>query len=118
MAQVIFFILSFVFVYFVYYMIVIKREDKLKKMKTSTEFNYLKKVYHIKINQFDLKWLAKKVIMTNAFVISLTVTIASFSSNIILMLLLGFVILFPSILILYHILGKYLQKKESRREHV
>ncbi len=115
MKQLILWIFSYIIVYFIYTMFVVRKEDKLQKMKKSTEINYLKKVYHLKLNQFDLKWLVKKVIMVNSFIISITVTLASLVSNIIWMLLLGFVILFPSILLSYHVLGKYLQKKESRR---
>lgn len=115
MKQLILWIFSYSIVYFIYTMLVVRKEDKLQKMKKSTEFNYLKKVYHLKLNQFDIKWLTKKVIMVNSFIISITVALASFITNIIWMLLLGFVILFPSILLGYHVLGKYLQKKESRR---
>lgn len=115
MKQLILWLFSYSIVYFVYTMLVIRKEEKLQKMKKSTEFNYLKKVYHLKLNQFDLKWLTKKVIMVNCFIISITVTLASLVTNMIGMLLLGFIILFPSILLGYHVLGKYLQKKESRR---
>lgn len=115
MKQIILFFLSYLMIYSSYYVLVLKKEDKLKKFKKSTELNYLKKVYHINSSHYDLKWLANKIILVNSFIISITVVIAGFASNIILMLLLGFVILFPSIILIYHILGKYLQKMEGRR---
>lgn len=115
MQYLVLFVLTYIIVYFVYYLMVLKKEDKVKKMKKSTELSYLKKVYHINLNNYDLNWLVKKVIIVNTLIISIAVAIASFASNIIWMLLLGFVILFPSILLLYHILGIYLKKKESRR---
>lgn len=113
MTQVIIFIVSFLLVYLIYYFLVLRKEDKLEKFKKSTEITYLKKVYHIKVKKFDVKWLAKKVIIMNSFIISITALLATALDNMILMILLGFVVLFPAILLGYHILGKYLQQKQK-----
>lgn len=113
MVQVIIFLVSFLFVYLIYYFMVLRKEDKLGKFKTSTEVNYLKKVYHIKVNKFDMKWFARKVILMNSLIISIAALLATLVDNMILMILLGFVVLFPAILGGYHILGKYLQQKQK-----
>lgn len=111
MEKLILFPIAFIVVYFVYAFLVIRKEDKLLKLKKSTEFMYLKNVYKVDFNKYDFKWLAKKVILTNCFIISLVVTIVSFMDSIVLMLLTGFGILIPSILIIYYLLAKYLKSK-------
>lgn len=113
MAQIIIFVISSLLVYFIYYFMVLRKEDKLKKFKTSTEVTYLKKVYHININKFDMKWFAKKVIFMNSLIISIAALIATSIDHAVLMILLGFIVLFPTILVGYHILGKYLQQKQK-----
>lgn len=111
MEKLILFPLTFIVVYLVYNFLVIRRDDKLLKLKKSTEFMYLKNIYKVDFSKYDFKWLAKKVILTNCFIISLVVTIVSFIDSIVIMLLVGFVILIPGILIGYYLLSKYLKSK-------
>ena len=116
MEKIIIFIISFIVVYLVYYILIIKNEEKVKKMLKSTETNYLKKVYKLNINKYDSKWLVKKIVLTNTLIMSITITIVSYIENMIVMILVGFVCLFPVILISYHILGKYLQSKGNKKK--
>lgn len=111
MEKLILFPITFIVVYFVYYFLVIRKEDKLIKLKKSTEFMYLKNIYKVDFKQYDFKWLAKTVILTNCLIISLVVTIVSFIDSIVVMLLVGFVILIPTILIVYYLLSKYLKAR-------
>ena len=109
------FVLSYLLVYIVYYFLILRKEEKVKKMMSSTESKYLKQVYKINFQNFDKKWLARKIVLTNSFIISITVMIAYLAPNMILMLLLGFIILFPTILISYYFLGSYLKKKGKKK---
>lgn len=114
METVIIFIASLLLVYLIYYILVIGNEAKVKKFMNSTESRYLKKVYKIHFQKFNQKWLAKRIIMANSFIISITALIAYLAPNIIFMILLSFILLFPIILVSYHVLGKYLQYKEKK----
>ncbi len=109
------FSVTYLLVYGIYYILILRKEEKVKKLMTSTESKYLKQVYKINFGQFEKKWLARKIIATNSLIISVTAMIAYLAPNIILMLLLGFLILFPTILISYYFLGKFLQKKSKKK---
>lgn len=113
MNGIIIFLVSFGIVYILYYLLVIRKQDKLEKFKKSTEVMYLKKVYKIKITKFEMKWLTKRIVFANSIIISVTACIAVLVDHVILMMLLGFAVLFPMILLCYHILGIYLKKKQK-----
>ncbi len=113
MNGIIIFLVSFCIVYIIYYLLVIRKQDKLEKFKKSTEVMYLKKVYKIKITKFDMKWLSKRIVFANSIIISVTAFIAALVNHVVVMMLLGFVVLFPTILVCYHILGIYLKKKQK-----
>lgn len=112
------FLLVYILVYGIYYFLVLRRKEKLIKFKDSTEVRFLKGVYKINVDSFDIKWLAKKVILTNSFVITLVVIALFFVESTILMIVFGFVLLFPVILISYYGLGKYLQTKQDENKSI
>lgn len=111
MQEFVLFITSFMIVYFIYLCLIILRKKKLKKYRNSTEIKYLIGRYHIDIEKANMKTLVHILALTNAFIISLTVTIVNFIPNLILKILAGFVLLILFILIIYDGIGKYFQKK-------
>lgn len=114
MDYIVFFVISFLLVYFIYFVFVIRRKKALKKLKTSLEVRYLTLRYKIDIEKMDLKYLAKKIALCNTFIVTIAFMIILFVKNFILKMLVGFVVLFPLILIGYYILGKVLKKKEGK----
>ena len=111
MQEIIFYILCFLLVYLIYLCFVVFRKKKLNKYRTSTEVRYLEYRYHINMENINLKKMANTMALANAFIISNTVTIISFIDETLLKLAVGFVVLIPMILLVYHIVGKYYQKK-------
>ena len=112
MKEIIFFIVTFVFVYLVYYMFVINKKKSLEKWQNGKEMTYLKTVYKIKI--IDLKKMANVIALSNAFIVATTISIVSIFNNFVSQMLIGFVVLIVLILGVYHIIGKYYQKKGKK----
>lgn len=104
------FISTFVIVYLIYFCLVLLNKRMLKKFMNGTEVKYLKSKYKIKVK--DEKRLAYTIIFTNSFILALTFVLVYYVENLIYKLLLGFVLLIPLILITYHFLGKYYNRKK------
>lgn len=116
MKQFILFILIFIIVYLFYFIFVICREKSLKKWKKGKELTYLKYRYKLNLDHINIKILANVVGLSNAFIIATVVTLISLFNNFIIQMLIGFISLFPLILIIYHIIGKYYQRKLRRNK--
>ena len=105
----------FVIVYLFYLFFIIFRKKSLQRYKNSREYTYLKSKYKFEQDKVDIKYVASWCGLINAFIIGITIFIIGFVNKLVLKLLLGFLILFPLILIFYHILGKQLEKKYKKR---
>lgn len=116
MTQLILFIVIFVLVYLFYLLFVIVRKKSLIKWKKGKEMMYLKYRYKLNIDKINIKKLANVIGLSNAFIIALVVTIISLFKGFIIQMLVGILLLIPSILIVYHIIGKYYQNKLRRRK--
>ena len=114
MKYVITFFITFITVFLVYFLFMIKRKKAILKLNTSLEVRYLVSKYKIDIDKINLKSLAYKIALCNTFIISITFMIILFIKMFILKMLVGFIALFPLILIGYHILGISLKKKEGK----
>lgn len=111
MKELILFGGTFIIVFLIYYLFVIRRKKYLDKFINGKEIGYLKKVYKIKLKDEDNRKIALLIALTNSFIISLVVSIVCFLNNILLQLLLGFVLVIGLILLCYHIIGKIYEKK-------
>lgn len=114
MENVIIYIVSFTFIYLIYFFVIINREKKRNLYRKSTEVLYLEKKYKLNIDKINMKELAHLLSLANAFIIANVVLIISFVDSIILKMLLGFVVLIPMIIIVYHLIGTYYKKKEVK----
>lgn len=114
MEYIITYVVAFIIVYLVYLLFVVNRKKVSQKLKKSLEVRFLINRYHIDIENIDIRKLANKIALCNSFIISTTFIIVLFVKNFILKMLLGFAVLFPIILISYHILAKSLLKKEGK----
>ena len=113
MFSLILFFVTFIVVFLIYLLFVIRRKKYLDKFIKGKEITYLKKVYKIKIKESDYKGIAMLVALTNSFIMATSVTIVSLFKNIFLEILVGFGTVMVLILICYHIIGT-IYKKEGR----
>ena len=112
MFDIILCLLTFIFVFLIYYLFVIRRKKYLDKYMNGKEIYYLKKVYNVKINDKNKKRIALSVAFVNSFIIAVATSILLFVKNFILQLLLGFVVVIVLILLCYHIIGKIYGRRD------
>lgn len=111
MGEVIIYIVTFLVIFLFYLFFVILRKKKLEKFKQNMYVEYLVRVYKLDINRIRIKDLALAVALVNSFIIATTVFILGFIDHMILKFLLGFLVLIPLQLLMYHIVGKIFEKR-------
>jgi len=113
MNEFAFYLMSFALVYIIYFFLVLMNEKTLKKYEHSAEVSYLKGKYGMKINAKNIGKIAVQLAILNSLVVANTVLIVILlSDNYIVMMLLGFVIVIPMILIMYHLFGTYYKSEK------
>lgn len=115
MKELIIFLILFIIVYLFYFIFVISRKKILKKFPNGKELTFLKYKYNLDYSKINIKVLAHVIALSNAFILSITVTIISIFDNFLIQMLVGFLILIPLILIIYSIIGKIYSKKSRRK---
>ena len=113
-SYVVLYLVTFICLYVIYYLFVVRRKKTSDKIKNSLEVKYLISKYKIDIERINLKKLSNKIALCNSFIISTTFMVVLLVKHFILQMLLGFVVFFPLIIICYHILGKKLKKEEGK----
>lgn len=108
------FIISFLIIYLVYFLIVVRRKKGIEAFKKGKQVLFFKNAYKLDLDKLNYNKFANSLALTNAFIIAFTVTVIEFIDGYIIKLLIGFVILIPLILICYYILGKIYKKKEGK----
>ena len=106
MLEIILFLGTFLIVFIVYLLFVIRRGKYLNKFLEGKEIKYLKKVYKVKITKDNEKKIALLVALSNSFIISVAVAIVCLFNNIFLQMIIGFISVITLILLCYHIIGK------------
>ncbi len=115
MKEIITFFIVFIIIYLLYLFLVILNKKKMKKYKDNTYVTFLVKTYGLDKDKLPIKALAHIISLSNSFIISFVFVIVTLIDNFILKMLLAFAIIIPLMLILYHIIGKSLQKKYSKK---
>lgn len=115
MENLLFSVFVLIIIYLAYLFTIIMRPDKLKKFVTAKEITLLKSRYKLNIDQIGVKKLTHTIAISNSIIISFTIYMALLVDNMILQLLIGFLVMIPSILIVYHIIGRYYKRKEVKK---
>ena len=113
MKELILYLLTFILAYLFYVVFVLCRKNVLKKIPDGKEMTYLKIKYGIKVNDSNLKKIANLVFLANSFILATTVYVVCLFESLILEIVVGVVTLILLILVFYHLLGTYLQKKQG-----
>ena len=115
MKYLIYPLLTFIIVYLLYELLLVRRKNKINNIYKSTEVVILNKFLHVDTNKIDAKKLTRIIALINAFILSITLEIILVAtSKIILQMLLGFVILLVLICIMYPIIAIFLRKKYGK----
>lgn len=109
--ELILFVMTFLLVFIVYELFLVRKAKKDKRRKKPVEVNYLLGKYHLNIDKLNYKKLLNIISVVSAFDISLVVTIVSLLNNFYLQLLVGFVLIMLLIIVSYDIVGRIYKKK-------
>lgn len=127
MREVVLFLLTFIFIYMLYYLFTIRKElnkinkrkkkkqgkkkKKIDEAKLPVEINYLVLKYRLDLGKINYFRFLQIMGVTTSFDLALIITLVSFLDSAGLQLVVGFFALIPILLISYHIVGKIYQKK-------
>ncbi len=116
MEELILFLMSFVLVFLIYQIFVVrsaKKENRKKKNKKEPiEVRYLVSRYHIDISKKeDYYQLLQIVALVSSFDISVIVSIMMLFDSFFLEILIVVITVVPVILVSYHLVGLFYQKK-------
>ena len=109
------FIFTFVLVYLFYIVFVLCRKNILKKFPDSKNMKYLKDRYNVVITDKSIKKIANVVFITNALILSITVSIVCYFDSFVIGLLVSIVPLLVMILAFYHIIGTIFGKRGGKK---
>ena len=112
MKEFVIFLLSFVFVFIVYQIFIVKKAKKnIKGKKYPTEVNYLISKYKLDVDKVNYNQLLQIVAITSSFDIALVGSLIMIPENFILRLLIGFFSVIILILVSYHLVYLFYKKK-------
>ena len=109
--ELILFIMTFLLVFIVYEIFIVRKSKKDKRRKKPIEVNYLINKFNLDIDNLNYKKLLNIISAVSAFDISLVVTIVSLLDNFYMQLMAGFVLIMILILVSYDIVGRIYKKK-------
>ncbi len=111
MQEIYLFLMTFVFMFLIYEIFVVRKEKKGKSKKTPMEVRFLEARYHLDLKKINYKQLLNVVSFVSALDIALIVTVIALAKSFVLELVLGACLTLPLILVSYHFVGKFYQKK-------
>ena len=110
------FIITFAIIYSIYYMIVLRKCKKNKKI-VPAEVNLILMFYKIDPKKIDIYQMVKVVSLVTTFIISIIITIISvYFDSTIIKLIFGTLISILVAIICYRIIGRYYEKKSNEKE--
>ena len=106
MEEIIYFVITFLIVYTIYYFASIRKAKKNKK-KIPVELEYLMLCYKIDVKKIPYRNFLNTIAIVGSFDVALVTTLVSLIDGVIWQLLFGFVFVVPIIVISFMLVGKY-----------
>lgn len=116
MKELILFLSTMIFTYIIYLVFIISKAKRRNSKKKPIEIRYLESKYQIDIKKLNYHKLLQIVGIISSFDIALIVSIVSLVNNYLLSIVLVIFLVIPIILISYHIVGKYYQKRGMMKD--
>ncbi len=111
MRHIVLFIMTYIFVFFIYQVFVVSKAKRRNSKKRPIEVNYLIKKYNIDIGKLNYKKLLMTISLVSSLDISVIVTVILLFDNYLLEIVIAFLMVIPVILISYSFVGKYYVKR-------
>lgn len=110
------FAITFIIVYVIYYLLVMKKCKKNRKL-VPTEVSLILSFYKIDIKKIDTYQMTKVVSIVTSFIISIIITVIGvFFDSTIILLIFGTLISIVVAIIFYGIIGRYYEKKSNKKK--
>ena len=109
--ELVLFLISFIFVFFLYRIFVVKRAKSKKKTKEPFEVTYLVSKYKLDLDKVNYKRLLNVISLVSSFDIAAIVSIILLIKNFIVGIIVGFISTLIIILISYHLVYLVYKKK-------
>lgn len=121
MENLLLFIMTYVFILFIYEIFIIGPAKKRKKSSKNTnkemiEVKYLVSIYHLDLSKINYNQLIQICALVSSLDITIAVSVVLVSKNFIMEMLLGFGTVFLLIIISYHIVYLFYKKKGMIKE--
>ena len=111
MREIILFIMTYLFVFVIYQLFIVKKAKRKNSKKRPMEITYLVTRYKLNLKRIDYKKLLLIVSLVSSLDISVIVSIALLFKSYFIKLLAALILVIPVILISYHFVGIYYKKK-------
>lgn len=112
MYNLIFSIVAFVVIYLLYVIFVISRKSKIEKFKKNSYVTFLVTKYNVDLEKTNIYALAHAIALTNSFIVSSTLFIISYVSNVYIMLVGSLLVIVPLQLLMYALIGHLFGSKK------
>lgn len=110
------FVLTFIIIYAVYYVVVIRKCKKNKKM-VPTEVSLILAFHKIDVNKINVYNMVKVVSIVTTLILSIIISlIGIFFDNTIIMLVFGTAISLVVAVICYRMIGNYYEKQSNKKK--
>ncbi|MCI8346841.1 MAG: hypothetical protein HFJ12_02705 [Bacilli bacterium] len=111
MNEIILFLMTYLFVFFIYQIFIIRKAKRKNSKKRPMEVNYLINKYHVDIKRINYKKLLLIISLVSSLDISILVTIILIFDSYFIKIVIALLLVIPIIVISYHFIGSYYKKK-------
>ena len=109
--ELILFLISFIVVFLLYQIFIVRRAISKKNPKEPFEITYLTTKYKLDLEKVDYKKLLRVISIVSSFDIALVVSIIVLLKSFILEIIVGFISILVIILVSYHLVYLFYKKK-------
>lgn len=111
MQEVVLFLMTYILIFFIYQIFIVRKAKRKNSKKRPMEVNYLLSKYHLDLKKIDYKRLLLIVSLVSSLDISIIVTLVLIFDSYFVKFLVALLLVIPIIIVSYHFIGKYYQKK-------
>lgn len=111
MKEFILFLMTFIMIFIVYKVFIVRKYKKKDTKKQLPEVSYLINKYHIDLDKISYKRLLNIVSIVSSFDIALLVSLSLLADNVFIEMIIALILVVPIILISYSLIGKYYKMK-------
>lgn len=106
-----FFILTFLFIFLLYQLFIVRKYKKGKNEKQLSEVNYLIFRYHLDMKKINYKRLLNVISVVSSLDVAILVTVTFIFDNLLIQFLVALLLTIPIVIVSYGFVGRYYKKK-------